>query len=220
MEEYYDKVRKGVRTKEVAEAASYCGLFGVVLGGAREWRNTTNLITEGAILQEEEKLRRKYPDKSFATPKMKRMLRYHASKEAHGLRMLKVCTSATKTCIAFGLISAAYVAVEQGVEAVRENADAWGSVCAGSALGTVIGVRWMGVRGAGVGALAGGALSFPFGHLKTLARSLEGNEAEGKDAQEVETVDRGVPTAPVPGGGAEETGKPSLWGRLVKRIKG
>ena len=139
LEDSWVRVRQGFRPNEVAEAASYCGLFGVVAGGAREWQKTATLVTEEQILQEEEKIRRRYPDRSFATPKLKRMLRYHASKEAHGLRMLRVCTSSTKSCLAFGLISATYVTAEQASQALRGQDDALNSVFAASVLGAAIG---------------------------------------------------------------------------------
>lgn len=210
-----DGVRR-IEGSEVAEAASFCGLFGVVLGGAREWQNTANLITEGAVLQEEEKIRRKYLNRTFTTEKSLRMLRYHASKEVHGLRMLKVCTTSIKTCFAFGLISAAYVTVEQGSRALRGEDDAWNSVCSGSACGSVIGMRWMSLRGAGVGAIAGGLSSFPFGYAKTLASSLE--QASGEVGKEASALDVDVVEATPQA--KDEPKKPGLWGKLVKRFRG
>ena len=179
LEDSWVRVRQGFRPNEVAEAASYCGLFGVVAGGAREWQKTATLVTEEQILQEEEKIRRRYPDRSFGTPKLKRMLRYHASKEAHGLRMLRVCTSSTKSCLAFGLISATYVTAEQASQALRGQDDALNSVFAASVLGAAIGTRWLGPRGAVVGTVACGLVSLPFGYARVLARGdVEEPEAE------------------------------------------
>ena len=63
-----------LRKDEIAESASLCALSGGVVGGIREWQRTTSLITEGAILQEEAKIRERYKDKSFSSPKLKRML--------------------------------------------------------------------------------------------------------------------------------------------------
>lgn len=150
-----------LRKDEIAESASLCALSGGVVGGIREWQRTTSLITEGAILQEEAKIRERYKDKSFSSPKLKRMLRYHASKEAHALRLLKVCTNATRWCASLGAIAGFYTTLEQVSGIARGEEDHWNDVAAGAMSGNVLGLCFPGtigmrLRGAAVGSVAGG----------------------------------------------------------------
>lgn len=186
LEGLWSKVKDESRPSDVIEGASYCALFGVFAGGGREWQRTGDLITEGSILQEEMKIRERYKDRSFATPKSKQMLRYYASKEAHGLRMLRVVTNSTRWCLSFGAIGAAYVGLEQASSIFRNREDVWNAVAAGATSGCLAGLcipgtGWMKIRGAAVGCVGGGLLSFPFGYAKILSKSIE--ITQGQDPQ-------------------------------------
>ena len=213
---------------EIAEVTSYCALFGVAAGGLREWRNTADLITEEQIVQEELKIRERYKDRTFSTPKSKRMLRYHASKEAHGLRMLRVCTSASRWCVSFGAIAAAYVTLEQGMGVLRGEDDVWNAVAAGSVSGNLLGLCIPGtasarLRGAIVGGIAGGLLSLPFAYARILSNSLESLQNDSQKHEGGVPEDQtALQAPPSPSVEATETKpvKVGPFGRLMKRIRG
>ncbi len=229
---------QGWRLGEIAESASLCALFGVVAGGVREWRATSGLVTEAFILREEEKIRDKYKGRSFATPKSKRMLRYHAAKEAHGLRYLRVVSSSTSWCATFGVISAAYFALHQGLGIARQTEDIWNAVAAGTASGGALGLLYPGTgsmrfRGSLVGALAGGLLSAPYGYAKILAGNLEAQEkvrssssdgdgnGDGDGGEVVaqsggQQAPQGAPEQPQ--GDSDKGSKPGVWGKLMKKL--
>lgn len=193
------------------ETAAYCSLFGMVVGGAREWHRTAGLVTASSIRIEEAKLRTKHKDWKFTSPKARRMLAYHAWREAFSVRALRVAWASTKGGLAFGLISVSHFMLEQGAEAVRGEVDAWNTVAATSALGAAIGST-MGIRGAFVGTLAAALVAFPIGHAKGLLATNDKQEAQVVGGAEV------IPAKPKPKPKPER--RRSLWGRILTPFKG
>ncbi len=155
-----------LRFGDVGESFTACGVFGATLGFGREWKRNEGFVSEAAIASEEATIRAEYPGHKFESEKLQRQLRYYARRELTHLRVRASLPAALWAGAAFGALGGGHVLLGQVSELVRGSRDAWNDAVAGAVTGFGAGLAFMGVRGAAVGAIAGGALSVPLGWLR------------------------------------------------------